>query len=173
MTDETLLSPTANPTVTSETPLVVSSDLAAADLQAARRRRAGLHRLCRQLRDTLAATEGRVTDAESARALARALGELAECWSRHVADTEAPDGLLHQILADAPRLATMVDRFRREHPAITARIVAAAERLSAPDTDRADLEQHLTSLLVAIDRHRQGGSELIHRAYNIDIGLGE
>jgi hypothetical protein len=105
--------------------------------------------------------------------LAQALGELAECWSRHVADTEAADGLLSQILADAPRLAMTVERFRREHPVITDRIVRIADLLSAAELDRAAVEQQVASLLITIERHRHGGSELIHRAYNIDIGLGE
>lgn len=170
MTDETRLPPATNPTATTRAPLAVSAELGPADLQAARRRRAGLRRLCRQLGDALASTEDQAPDQE---AVTRALGELADCWSRHVADTEAPDGLLNQILTDAPRLATTVERFRREHPAITARIVATADRLADRSADRADVEQHVTGLLGAIERHRRGGSELIHHAYNIDIGLGE
>jgi hypothetical protein len=175
MTDEALTSPTANPVATpvasSEPPPVVVSDLSGADLQAARRRRAGLRRLCSQLGEAFAAADAR--QAADREGLVRALGELAECWSRHVADTEAPDGLLNQILTDAPRLATTVDKFRREHPGITARIVTVSDRLADPTADRADLEPHVMALLTAIDRHRAGGGELIHRAYNIDIGLGE
>lgn len=170
MTDETLLSPATNPTAATGAPPTVSAGLGPADLQAARRRRAGLHRLCRQLGDALASADAQAPEHE---AVARALGELADCWSRHVTDTEAPDGLLNQILTDAPRLATTVERFRREHPAITARIVATADRLADRTADRADVEQHVTGLLTAIERHRRGGGELIHQAYNLDIGLGE
>jgi ABC-type transporter Mla subunit MlaD len=170
MTDETLLPPTPDPTAAAGSPLAVSSEIGPADLQAARRRRAGLRRLCRHLGEALASTDARAPDHE---AVARALSELAECWSRHVADTEAPDGLLNQILTDAPRLATTVERFRREHPAITARIVATADRLADRAADRTDVEQHVAGLLATIERHRRGGGELIHSAYNIDIGLGE
>lgn len=151
MTDETLLSP--------------------ADLSVVRDRRAGLHRACLHLRELL--TSGDPAARAGAGTLDAAVLDIADRWERHVVDTEAPDGLLHQILTDAPRLATMVDRFRREHPVITDQIVALRARLAAPDADPADTERHLNTLLATIDRHRRGGSELIHRAYNIDIGLGE
>jgi hypothetical protein len=170
MTDETLLPPTTNPTATTGSPRAVPTELGPAELQAARSRRAGLRRLCLQLGEALASTDAQASDHE---AVTRALGELADCWRRHITDTEAPDGLLNQILTDAPRLATTVERFRREHPAITARIVATADRLADRTAGRADVEQHVADLLAAIERHRRGGSDLIHWAYNIDIGLGE
>jgi hypothetical protein len=150
MTDETLLSP--------------------ADLSAVRDRRASLHRACLQLRKLLSAGPAESADRE---ALARAVSTIAQRWERHVIETEAPEGLLNQILTDAPRLATMVDRFRREHPSITAEIRVLRELLDAPIPDLVVIQHHLTTLLAAVDRHRRGGSELIHQAYNIDIGLGE
>lgn len=145
------------------------------DLAAVQTRRANLHRACGQLRRLLAdagasAAEG---DGDGAKSLAAALAELSHLWERHVQATEAPGGLLAQIVEDSPRLATTVARFRRDHPAIADRIAAAQAALGSTSADQADARQVVTALLADIDRHRRGGGELIHRAYNVDIGLGE
>jgi hypothetical protein len=139
-----------------------------ADLDAAQARRATLHRACAHLRELL--TTG---DAGNHSALAGAVADVAHLWERHVDATEAPDGLLQQILTDAPRLAGMVERFRREHPAIGDHLAAARQVLEHAEADVATLRQRLIVLVDSIDRHRRGGHELIYRAYCLDIGLGE
>ncbi|HEV2824100.1 MAG TPA: hypothetical protein VG035_02680, partial [Actinomycetota bacterium] len=48
-----------------------------------------------------------------------ALERLREVFAVHVEVTEAPGGLYHEIMENAPRLANRVTRFRREHAEIT------------------------------------------------------
>jgi hypothetical protein len=142
------------------------------DIDAAQARRATLHRACAHLRGLLSTGPGQLGSASTG-ALAGALADVGHLWDRHVEVTEAADGLLNQILADAPRLAGMVDRFRREHPAISDRLAAARQVLEQTRTDDDTIRQRLIVLLDGIDAHRRGGHELIYRAYCLDIGLGE
>jgi len=150
MTDEALLSP--------------------ADLTVVRNRRAGLRRACRELARHAAAG---VTGPADRVALTRSLDVVAERWDRHVAETEAPGGLLEQVLTDAPRLATTVARLRREHRAICDLIAEARAQLVAPDATPDAVASRLQALLGAVERHSRAGGELLHGAYNVDIGLGE
>jgi hypothetical protein len=136
------------------------------DLRAVRVRRAGLRRACEGLRAVLA------DGAEPGR-LRAAAAEVEELWATHIGQTEAPDGVLAQILADCPRLAPMVSRLRADHPAITRRLDGARQRLDGPDPGPERAADELLAALAAIDRHRNGGSELIYRAYTVDVGLGE
>jgi crotonobetainyl-CoA:carnitine CoA-transferase CaiB-like acyl-CoA transferase len=141
-----------------------------AELDAAQARRTTLHRACAHLRGLL---ESEPAPVGPSGALAGAVADVAHLWDRHVHATEAPDGLLNQILTDAPRLAGMVERFRREHPAIGDHLTAARQVLELSETDVVTVRRRLIVLLDGIDRHRRGGHELIYRAYCVDIGLGE
>jgi hypothetical protein len=159
--------------------------LSRVDIDAAAARRASLHSSTSHLRSLLAPSEGShhpFAHPLGRAALAGAVADVAHLWSRHIAATEAPEGLLAQIVTDAPRLAGTVERFRREHPLIgeqlavvrqlLERIEAEAEAAEAHVEARA-LRERLLALLDGIDRHRRGGHELIYRAYCVDIGLGE
>jgi hypothetical protein len=141
------------------------------DLAAVRERRASLRQACLHLQRTLdagtAASDGGARDA-----LAAALAEVAAVWAKHTAVTEAPDGLLAQIVTDSPRLSAMVERLRREHPALAARLVSMQRQL-ASEQELGKAGAEIRELLAAIGKHRREGGELIYRAYNIDIGLGE
>lgn len=142
------------------------------DLSATRARRVSLRRTCEHVRRLLTAPpEGAPLPPSGALALATA--DLSRHWYDHVAATEAPDGLLAQIVTDSPRLAPMADRLRRQHPDVTVRLEAVRRQLDGGDPDLDALLPRIAELLAVIDRHRRDGGELIHRAYNIDIGLGE
>jgi hypothetical protein len=147
-----------------------------ADLAAAHVGRAGVRRACARLRELLSASSRGTADAGGpgpADAVAVALADLIRQWDNHIARTEGPDGLLEQILTDCPRLAPMVGRLGREHPAIADRLRAAPQLRREGDPDLPAEVADLPTTLTAIERHHRDGGELIHRAYNVDIGLGE
>ncbi|HEX2809550.1 MAG TPA: hypothetical protein VHN80_25590 [Kineosporiaceae bacterium] len=140
------------------------------DLSAVRARRASLRKAGLRVERVLSMpVQGRQTTWVGE--LAPVVAELIRAWETHVALTEGPDGLLEQITVDAPRLAGMVGRLRREHLEVAERLRTAGERLlSAEESGPGQAREDLTAVLVRIGRHRADGGELIHQAYRIDIG---
>lgn len=153
-------------------PGTAPADLAVPQDMATQPQHTGLRRACAYLRRLLTPPPDDVPPVPLG-TLALAVRDLVREWGLHVTMTEAPDGLLAQIVNDCPRLAPMVERLRREHPAVTARLSAAHERLDTSTPELAETVRELVSLLSAIERHRHGGGELLHRAYNVDLGLGD
>jgi len=138
------------------------------DLAAIRARRANLRRTGARLTEVLALPQGGVADWVVA--VSPAAQALAEAWQTHAAVTEAPDGVLVQIVDDAPRLARQVGRLRAEHAQIEALLRLAAEHLAGGDPAPAGISAELGEVLDRIARHRRTGGELIYQAYQIDIG---
>ena len=104
--------------------------------------------------------------------LGLALEQLQEVFSVHVEVTEAPGGLYHEILENAPRLANRVTRFRREHAEITDGIrrgIAEASTATGPDAVQA-FRDHTVRLFADLVRHRKRGLDLVYEAYHVDIG---
>ncbi len=101
--------------------------------------------------------------------LDEALGNLRMAFEQHVVDVEAPDGLISEIIATAPRLSPKADRLRDEHATLTALIdnLVAAARMA---TAASELRNEILDVLVAIARHRQLGADLVYEAYEVDIG---
>ena len=101
-----------------------------------------------------------------------ALERLQEVFAVHVEVTEAPGGLYHEILENAPRLANRVTRFRREHTDITEAIRRGlAECADAGDPDAVQaLRDHSVRLFADLVRHRKRGLDLVYEAYHVDIG---
>ena len=142
-------------------------------LERARRQRASLRRALSAVEDALAApAAGRA--AEWNHRLVAALEHLAEVFELHVAVTEPPGGLYEEVLEIAPRLANLVERFRREHREIARSIeqgLARARTLNAEDAEEVErLRERLTLLLGRLVRHRQRGADLLYEAYAVDIG---
>jgi hypothetical protein len=146
------------------------------ELDDVRLRRAGLKAVMSGLELALAAPVAqrdpwlnRVSDA---------LYAVHEVWTRHIVETEAPGAFLDELTAESPRLSKPASRLRREHNDVLAQITRAEKRLSMPpsadDYDRwaEELRAELTSLLVALARHRQRGADLIYEAFDVDIGGG-
>jgi hypothetical protein len=140
------------------------------DLDAVRVRRAGLRAACERLRAALPDRAG--SSGPNAAELTVAAADVDRLWQRHIDQTEAPDGVLAQILGDAPRLAPMITRLRADHPEVTRRLRAAADSLAA-GPGLLEAADHLRAALAAIDKHVGGGGELIYLAYNVDLGGGE
>jgi hypothetical protein len=101
-----------------------------------------------------------------------ALERLQEVFAVHVEVTEAPGGLYHEILENAPRLANRVTRFRREHTDITEAIRRGlAECADAGDPDAVQaLRDHSVRLFADLVRHRKRGLDMVYEAYHVDIG---
>ena len=108
-----------------------------------------------------------------------ALGAVHEVWTRHICETEAPGAFLDELVSEAPRLSKPASRLRREHSEILGAITRSEKRLQSPPAEDAGYDQwadetrtELTTLLVALARHRQRGADLVYEAYDVDLGGG-
>ena len=144
-------------------------------LEAAKGQRLSLRRAIAALEEALAITDDPDAigghDSLPAR-LAPPLERLQEVFAVHVEVTEAPGGLYHEILENAPRLANRVTRFRREHAEITdglRRGIAECSTATDPDAVQA-LRDHSVRLFADLVRHRKRGLDLVYEAYHVDIG---
>jgi hypothetical protein len=146
-------------------------------IESVRLRRAGLKSALSGLEIAIAApAPGRVD--EWTAGVRDALGVLEEVWTRHIVETEAPGAFLDEVVEAAPRLAKPAQRLRSEHDEILSVILDVQVQLESlaaqADADAwADrVRSVLTSLLVALARHRQRGADLVYEAYAVDIGGG-
>ncbi len=89
----------------------------------------------------------------------------------HIAETEAPAGLLTEIEEQAPRLARAVDVLRREHAALDKRCAVILERMDETES-ASSLTQGVKVLLGGFARHRHRGADLVYEAFGVDIGGG-
>jgi hypothetical protein len=102
------------------------------------------------------------------RAAVAAVSEAAATWERHVAGSEAPQGILADVLQREPRLAHLVDTLRADHTEIRALLHRASASLPTQEAGEARQEVHEVSDRFA--RHHHLGAELIHSAYEVDLG---
>jgi hypothetical protein len=104
------------------------------------------------------------------------VSELLDAWRTHSAATESPGGILRQVEEDAPRLANMVQRMEADHRRVEALLAGAVEtmRRTAKGPEVAfSVPSDLRTAAELINRHRRLGSELLYRAYQVDLGGGE
>ena len=139
-------------------------------LDRVRAHRAELGEAIRALEDSLALPPEPV---EVWRRRVRAsLTELAHDLRDHVALTEAPDGLYADLVDAAPRLSSAVDAQLADHRYFLDEV---NRLLDDRDSGLAGLDtaRHRAAIEVVLARlmqHRQRGSDLIHSAYEVDIG---
>ena len=100
------------------------------------------------------------------------LGGLREAFRRHVKVTEAPGGMLDEIVAYAPRLAHARDRLIQDHVAIRAAMNRLGQPTLPPRGVPAAREAGL-DLLGMLSRHRHRGADFVYDAYDFDIGGGD
>lgn len=101
-----------------------------------------------------------------------ALAELAHDFDDHVALTESPGGIYDGARCSAPRLAVRVERLLVEHRELRAEIHGYLAVLEHGGT-LADLPAFREELTVLVERlvlHRQKGGDLVHEAYDVDLG---
>jgi hypothetical protein len=144
-------------------------------LQAAKGQRLSLRRAIAGLEQALAPAPAAADDETGAwlDRLGGALVHLDEVFAVHVRVTEATGGLYEEILENAPRLASRVKRFRREHADITGAIQRGIAETRAAGREPGEVEalrDHAVRLLADLVRHRKRGLDLVYEAYHVDIG---
>ncbi len=143
----------------------------AIDVQGVRERRESMRLACQQIQRLLDAVS--IDERTPPEDLAAAVERLADRWAAHVSQTESPTGILNQVVTDSPRLSTTAARLQDDHTLVGDRIRAAQRLLAVEPADLPEVRHQLDAAIAAIDKHRQGGNDLLYKAYSIDIGLGE
>jgi hypothetical protein len=108
-----------------------------------------------------------------AKELADELDDLDAALELHIATTEAPGGLLDDVLHEVPRLAHRVAILRDDHVALRALLATARTSLPGTVDEVPDARDHVLALLDAISRHRHLGADLVYEAYNVDMEGGD
>jgi hypothetical protein len=144
-------------------------------LQAAKGQRLSLRRAIAGLEQALAPATAAADDETGAwlDRLGGALVHLDEVFAVHVRVTEATGGPYEEILENAPRLASRVKRFRREHADLTGAIQRGIAETRAAGREPGEVEalrDHAVRLLADLVRHRKRGLDLVYEAYHVDIG---
>ncbi|TVR21709.1 MAG: hypothetical protein EA387_09910 [Nitriliruptor sp.] len=134
------------------------------------RRREALHRAVTELDAELDAFEQGLTS-DGGR-FETALGDLVTTLAQHIEETDAPDGLLGQILEVAPWFGPRVEQLRREHDVLHEQASALLEQVASgqePDQALGDVRE----LSARVDEHRHRGTTLLLDAYMLDIPAGD
>ena len=100
------------------------------------------------------------------------LADMAPVLDEHIAETEAPDGLLERVLADAPRLAHAVEVLRDDHARLREMLAAARAPLGG-DAGAEEVRSAAVDLLGLLVRHRHRGADVLYEAYSVDVGTGD
>ena len=124
------------------------------------------------LREALTVLEQALAMAASSPAwrstVTRALVEVRTALEAHVDEVEASDGLLPQLIADAPRLSNLVRILERDHRRM---LDACDEIISvASGADAHEIRSMARELMGDMVDHRQQGADLVYAAYSEDIG---
>ena len=98
------------------------------------------------------------------------VNELRYGFGVHRRLTEGPDGLYAEVLGSAPRLTHAIVLLTREHLAVHAALLAFQRRVTRPGATVDELREYGDELLDGLTRHRRRGAELLHQAYQIDLG---
>ena len=142
-------------------------------LRAVRIRRESLYQALVGLEDALSTPIG--DGARWRLRVAMAVDHAANRVEEHVRDTEAPDGLLHQVVTDSPRLVGKVDRLRDDHEYLEKEVhqlQTALHEISDADvaTRGVPIRNQALEFLGRLATHRQRGADMIYEAYQVDIG---
>ena len=138
-----------------------------------RQHRHGVRQACVNLENSLAQPAGQDLKKWSAASTA-SLRQLIEAFRRHTEQSEGPEGLLHEIVESAPRLAHAVEQVQHEHQILLvemARLESLTSDMHGTQID--EIREDSLRLLQDIAAHRQRGADLIYEAYSVDIEGGE
>lgn len=103
--------------------------------------------------------------------LLEALEELRVALDQHVAEVEAPDGLLAELTEAAPRLANQIARVQGEHPALCLEMDKTIG-FAKENSDAEQVRRRVLETLMAVVRHRQKGADLVYEGYTVELGGG-
>ena len=91
---------------------------------------------------------------------------------RHVEESEAPDGLIAQVIDEAPLFARQAEQLSGEHDGLLNDANKLIERAEAGDAIES-LIADARALLARISEHRQQGTNLLLDAYMLDISASD
>ncbi|HEX9814323.1 MAG TPA: YbaK/EbsC family protein, partial [Myxococcota bacterium] len=103
--------------------------------------------------------------------LYREMTRLRDALDEHIEETEGPEGLLAEIVFQAPRLWREVDHLRDEHSDLKDecdRVIALLGR-QGPSLS---LRSQVHILVSRFEEHRHRGADLVYEAFDVDIGGG-
>ncbi len=111
-------------------------------------------------------------------AVVKALDVLGKTMQRQSADLSGEEGLLADILNEAPRLENRVQQLRRQYDDLVRQIGSLRTEFSSssvPDgsSDVSDVRQRLAWLLTALRHFQSRETDLIYEAIQVDIGVGD
>ena len=112
-----------------------------------------------------------------ARHVAEMLKGVADALAEHIASTEDPDGLFAEIDDTWPTMAYHVERLRREHSELIEQARALALRVEysvkheMPDFH--DVRRRAALLLTELRHHQAAETDLIHKSFFVDLGVGD
>jgi hypothetical protein len=141
-------------------------------LHEARTHRAGVRDAIGRVERSLASPAASRFEAWS-KELADELDDLDAALELHIATTEAPGGLLDEVLHEVPRLAHRVAVLRDDHQALRSLLVDARNALPHSADEVPAARDHALALLDAVSRHRHLGADLVYEAYNVDMEGGD
>jgi hypothetical protein len=100
------------------------------------------------------------------------LGEVRLALDAHIAEVEAPQGLLAEIVSVDPRLAPYAEDLRKDHVALLGAWVRAEATVRAARLETASIamvRRRVVTLLGRLTLHRQAGADLVFEAHSVDI----
>jgi phage shock protein A len=141
-------------------------------VEAARRQREALRKAMIELETAVASASRAPSWIEG---LENRLERLQTALNDHISEVESTEGLITQVLENAPRLSNHVEILHADHRRLVLQARQALELLHSfggePDTDGvAALRDAVLELLGQLSRHRQRGVDLVYDAYDVDIG---
>lgn len=107
--------------------------------------------------------------------LIASLLKLEEAFVAHVDEVEAADGIIAQILVNAPRLQSAAEKLRSEHKTICETLRGVLAHVGdSPDVsyqaEATKVRDEVMQLLGQLALHRQEGADLVYEAFSVDIG---
>ncbi len=141
--------------------------LANDSLTGAARRRTALEHALNSVERAAAAPAGNDTWGQD---LGSSIRQLQSALHSHIAEVEAPRGLLEQIVEKAPRLQRAVEGTRNHHAVLAHAITDLLDLIEAGEATAKDIRVDVIEILNDFARHRQDGADLIYEAYDVDIG---
>src|SRR2546421_11889708 len=126
-------------------------------------------------RSIVSAATGR--PGEWAARVSEQLTRLRAAFDRHVEITEAPDGLLEEVIEETPRLVPRVERLKKDHVDIRVGIeeamAAVADTSSFTPEQVEPLQKTVVGVLAQIVHHRHLGADVVYQAYSVDIDAAD
>jgi hypothetical protein len=101
--------------------------------------------------------------------VSHAMAQLKAAFAAHVQETEGPCGFYAEVLDDAPRLAPYLNTLVGDHRSVWTALDQLEGRLTEahpPEAVRRDADR----LIREVWQHRQRGADLLHEAYETDLG---